>query len=79
MRGAISKKAGSAVPRWPEGSGKYGGRHKTGHEGESWTKAKTDLKATACCTSEGRVSINEMESEGHEEKYRAVIDGETQG
>jgi hypothetical protein len=44
--------------------------------------AKTDLKPllvvlrrAGCPSSEYR----KMESEGHEEKYRAVINGETQG
>jgi len=32
-------------------------------------------KATACWTSEGRESIARWNPKGHEEKYRAVIDG----
>src|SRR6516165_9723860 len=32
-------------------------------------------EATTCSSSEGRVSHREMGSEGHVEKYRAVIDG----
>ena len=37
--------------------------------------AKTDLEPPPVVTPEGRVSTARWESEGHEEKYRAVIDG----
>ena len=41
MRGAISKKRGSQ-PRWPQKRKVW--RRLNGHESESWTQAKTDLK-----------------------------------
>jgi hypothetical protein len=74
MRGAISKKRGSQ-PRWPEKA-----------EGMEMSKrarrrkldtAKTDLKPPLAVLG-GQGVHRKVESEGHEEKYRAVIDGDTQ-
>ena len=45
-----------------------------GHEGESRIQAKVDLKPILAVPG-GQGVHREVESEGHEEKYRAVIDG----
>ena len=37
--------------------------------------AKADLEPPSCCFFGGQGVHREVESEGHEEKYRAVIDG----
>src|SRR5216683_495355 len=78
MRGVISK---SGVRSLAGRRKRKAWRRLNGHEGESWTQAKTDLKPplavlrrAGCPSSEYR----KMESEGPAEKYRAVIDGETQ-
>ena len=49
-------------------------RSLNGHEGESWTRNKADLEP-ALAFPGGQGIHRELESEGHEEKYRAVIDG----
>src|SRR6266436_10445251 len=78
MRGAISKKRGSQ-PRWPEKA--EGMERSKRARKRKLDTAKTDLKPplavlrrAGCPSSEYR----KMESEGPAEKYRAVIDGETQ-
>ena len=73
MRGAISKKRGSQ-PRWPEEvkgmeTSKRARRRKP-------DTAKADLEPPRAYSG-GQGVHREMESEGHEEKYRAVIDGAT--
>ena len=79
MRSAISKKAG-VIPRWPEKvegmeTSKRARRRKL-------DTAKTDLEPPlavlrrAGCPSSDH---HKMESEGPAEKYRAAINGETQG
>ncbi len=46
-----------------------------GHEGESWTQPRPTW--SHCLRYfEGQGVHREVESEGHEEKYRAVIDGD---
>jgi hypothetical protein len=67
------------MPRWPE---KAEGRQKSKRARRrklDTAKAELEpllavLRRAGCPSSEYR----KMESEGHEEKYRAVIDGETQ-
>ena len=49
-------------------------RSLNGHEGESRIQNKVDLKAPLAVPG-GQGVHREVESEGHEEKYRAVIDG----
>src|SRR6202011_118283 len=61
------------MPRWPERVGRYG-------EAQTGTKAKAGHSqggpaATTRNSSGGQGVHREMESEGHAEKYRAVIDG----
>jgi hypothetical protein len=61
------------MPRWPERVGRYG-------EAYTGTEAKAGYsqggpEATARSSSGGQGVHREVESEGHEEKYRAVIDG----
>ena len=67
------------MPRWPEKA--EGMERSKRAQKRKLDTAKTDLKPplavlrrAGCPSSEYR----KMESEGHEEKYRAVIDGETQ-
>jgi hypothetical protein len=50
-------------------------RSLNGHESESRIQAKADLKPSARNSPEGRVSIARWNPEGHEVKYRVVIDG----
>ena len=49
-------------------------RSLNGHEGESRKQSKADLKPPLVGPG-GQGVHREVESEGHEEKYRAVIDG----
>ena len=61
------------MPRWPERGGRYG-------EAYTGTKAKAGYgqgrpEATSSWYSGGQGVHREVESEGHEEKYRAVING----
>jgi hypothetical protein len=61
------------MPRWPEKEGRYG-------EAYTGTKVKAGHsqggpEATYLWYSGGQGVHREVESEGHEEKYRAVIDG----
>ena len=49
-------------------------RSLNGHEGESRIQAKVDLKPVLVIPG-GQGVHREVESEGHEEKYRAVING----
>src|SRR6266487_371281 len=49
-------------------------RSLNGHEGESRIQIKADLKPPLAVPG-GQGVHREVESEGHEEKYRAVIDG----
>jgi len=71
MRGAVSEGGDNASPA---GERKKVWRSLNGHEGESrirprWTWSQS-LRFSG-----GQGVHREMESEGHEEKYRAVIDG----
>ena len=52
-------------------------RRLNGHEGESRIQAKADLKPPLA-VSGGQGVHREVESEGHEEKFRAVVNGVTQ-
>jgi hypothetical protein len=61
------------MPRGPE-RGRKVWRSLNGHEGESRTQTKADLEPILV-VSGGQGVHREVESEGHEEKYRAVIDG----
>ena len=73
MRGAISKKRG-LQPRWPK---KVEGMERSKRaRRRKLDTAKTDLKPPLAVLG-GQGVHREMESEGHEEKYRAVIDGVT--
>jgi hypothetical protein len=56
------------MPRGPEKVKVW--RSLNGHESESRIQAKADLEFSG-----GQGVRREAESEGHEEKYRAVIDG----
>src|SRR5580704_5737829 len=61
------------MPRWPERDGRYG-------DAQTGTKAKAGHSqggptATTRNSSGGQGVHREVESEGHEEQYRAVIDG----
>ena len=59
----------------PRGPGKgWVWRGLNGHEGESRIRIKADLKPPLVAPG-GQGVHREVESEGHEEKYRAVIDG----
>ena len=49
-------------------------RSLNGHEGESRIQIKADLELPLAVPG-GQGVHREVESEGHEEKYRAVIDG----
>ena len=60
------------MPRRPEGREVW--RSLNGHEGESRKQSKADLKPPLVGPG-GQGVHREVESEGHEEKYRAVIDG----
>lgn len=60
------------MPRGP-GEGKVW-RSLNGHEGESRIQAKADLEPSLAVPG-GQGVHREVKSEGHEEKYRAVIDG----
>ena len=71
MRSAISKRGGNASRA---GERKQVWRSLNGHEGESRIQAKVDLKPILAVPG-GQGVHREVESEGHEEKYRAVIDG----
>ena len=75
MRGAISKKHGSQ-PRWPERVEGMERSKRARKRKLDTAKAELEpllavLRRAECPSSEYR----KMESEGHEEKYRAVIDG----
>jgi hypothetical protein len=61
------------MPRWPGREGRYG-KPKRARRRKSDT-AKADLEPSSCVTPGGQGVHREVESEGHEEKYRAVIDG----
>ena len=61
------------MPRWP---GEQEGMEKSKRaRRRKPDTAKTDLKPIAQSNPEGRVSGVILESEGYEEKYRAVING----
>src|SRR5579863_1763443 len=60
------------MPRWPGGWKVWRGLN--GHESESWKQTKADLKPSPAVPG-GQGVHREVESEGHEEKYRAVING----
>src|SRR5438477_8839519 len=51
-------------------------RSLNGHKGESRKQTKADLEPPLAALG-GQGVHREVESEGHEEKYRAVIDGAT--
>ena len=58
--------------RWPVERKVW--RNLNGHKGESRKQNKADLEPRLA-VSGGQGVHREVESEGHEEKYRAVIDG----
>jgi hypothetical protein len=72
MRSTISKSGGNAS--LARAVGKVW-RSLNGHEGESRTQAKVDLKPFESLCSGGQGVCREAESEGHAENYRAVVDG----
>ena len=71
MRSAISKRGGNASRA---GKGKQVWRSLNGHKGESRTQPRRTWSRSSQ-HSGGQGVHREVESEGHEEKYRAVIDG----
>jgi len=72
MRGAISKSAGNSS--LAEESRRYGCLN--GHEGES--RIQPRRTCSYCLLYFGGQGVHrEVGSEGHEERYRAVVDGET--
>ena len=73
MRGAVSESGGNASPA---GKRRKVWRSLNGHEGESWIQTKADLKPILEFSG-GQGVHREVESEGHEEKYRAEIEGAT--
>ena len=70
MRSAISERGGNASRAGREAVW----RSLNGHEGESRKQIKADLEPPLAVPGWQGVH-REVESEGHEEKYRAVIDG----
>ena len=73
MRGAISK---SGVHSLAGRRKQKVWRRLNGHEGESWTQPRRTW--SHCLLYFGGQGVHrEVGSEGHEEKYRAVVDGET--
>src|SRR5215472_5818090 len=78
MRGAISKSGVRSLAgrrKWKVWRGL------NGHEGESWIQPRLTWSQHLLFSGGPgvhHVEDHKMESEGHEEKYRAVIDGETQ-
>ena len=75
MRGAISKSGVSSLAGRRKGKVWRG---LNGHEGESRKQIKADLEPRSAVPG-GQGVHREVESEGHEEKYRAVIEGATPG
>ena len=73
MRGAISK-SGDKTPLAEETEGMDTSKRARRRKPDT---AKAELEHCSLCSG-GQGVHREMESEGHEEKYRAVIDGETQ-
>jgi hypothetical protein len=71
MRDAISECGGNASRA---GKRKQVWRSLNGHEGESWTQPRRTWSRSSQLSG-GQGVHREVESEGHEEKYRAVIDG----
>src|SRR5271169_4105090 len=71
MRSAISERWGNASRA---GKRKLVWRSQHGHEGESRTRPRQTWSQSSQYTG-GQDVHREVESEGHEEKYRAVIDG----
>ena len=71
MRSAISERGGNASRA---GKGKQVWRSLNGHKGESRTQPRRTWSRSSQ-HSGGQGVHREVESEGHEEKYRAVIDG----
>ena len=75
MRSAVSKSGGNSSLAGKRGRyGEAGAPFGPGHEGESRKQTKADLKPPLEIPG-GQGVHREVESEGHEEKYRAVIDG----
>src|SRR6266852_8039595 len=74
MRGAISK---SGVHSLAGRRKRKVWRRLNGHEGESWTQPRP-TRSHRLRYSGGQGVHREVGSEGPAEKYRAVIDGETQ-
>jgi hypothetical protein len=70
MRSAISERGGNASRAGRE---RKVWRSLNGHEGEKPDTAKADLEPPLAVPG-GQGVHREVESEGHEEKYRAVID-----
>ena len=70
MRGAISKSGGNSS--LAEESGRYG-------DVQTGTKAKAGYgqggPGAGCSSTGGQGVRSDLESEGHEEKYRAVVNG----
>jgi hypothetical protein len=71
MRSAISKRGGNASRA---GKRKQVWRSLNGHAGESRTQPRRTWSRSSQFSG-GQGVHREVESEGHEEKYRAVIDG----
>jgi hypothetical protein len=71
MRSAIFERGGNASRA---GKGKQVWRSLNGHEGESRTQPRRTWSQSPQFSG-GQGVHREVESEGHEEKYRAVIDG----
>src|ERR1022692_1240187 len=71
MRSAISERGGNASRA---GKGKQVWRSLNGHKGESRTQPRRTWSRSSQ-HSGGQGVHREVESEGHEEKYRAIIDG----
>ena len=72
MRSAISKSGGNAS--LARAVGKVW-RSLNGHEGESWTQAKVDLKPFDCNALEGRASVVRQSPKGMRRNCGAVVDG----
>ena len=75
MRSAVSERGGNASRA---GERKQVWRNLNGHEGESRIRPRRTWSRSLQFPG-GQGVHREVESEGHEEKYRAVVNGATQG